>query len=97
MATGTIQKVITDSGTTGIKLSDGFIMRWKQETFASGDYAKTVYWDSMFTSIITAFTSTDTNDVTTSVIINNNNSITISRRPATTACTVRCLAIGRWK
>lgn len=97
MATGSIEKVITDSGSTGIKFSDGTIFRWKQETFANGDYAKTIYWDGAFTTILTAMVSVDTNDVATSAIINNNNSITVGRRPATAACTVRCLAIGRWK
>ena len=89
--------IIVDSGTTGIKFHDGTLIRWKEHSFASGDYASTIYWDSMFTSILTVMCSTDTADVTSFAVINNNNSVSIGRRPATVACTVRILAIGRWK
>ena len=94
--TGKIQTK-SNSGSGYFKTDDGFLMKWQEAEFANGDYAKTLYWGGEFTQIDTVMLSTGANDVTTSAVINNSNSVNVGRRPATTACTVRCLAIGRWK
>lgn len=97
MATGTISVMTNESGNDYCKMPDGTLMMWQDVAFASGDYAKSLYWAGRFTSIKTIMLSTDATEVTTMGAINDSNTVVVARRPATTACTVRCLAIGRWK
>lgn len=96
MATSIIP-MTTNSDSGKFKTPDGFLMKWQSVSIPSGQYAMAFYLGGEFTEIDTVMVSTDVNDVTTFINATTTNQISVGRRPITTECTLRCLAIGRWK